>query len=355
MRESKYAFFDLLKFVSAICIACFLHYYEHFLGTLGVDTPLNNNFIFHFLFKFSYVLTDLFFVMSGILFAYCYHIKITKGLGIDSFMKGRYKRVMPLVAVTSVLTFLGNLVLFISGDKLFSQGSVSLWDLICDVLFSGKAIMGGGVILNAPIWYINVLLLCYFVAFICVTVENKINFGFVYIIPVILGIMMQCTGGNYPMWNPLIARGFIAFFVGVLLNRYLEVMPSKKMSIARILSLVIMLVALAVVVSPYKDSMIGEFTSYADFLIFTPMIILLYDCSWINKLCSNKLIKYSGDISFGIYLFNFPILILCYILVKNQIVSVDITSIWFVLILTAVHIIVAAVYNVILKAISKDK
>ena len=41
--EDEFAYFNLLKFTGAICIAIFLHYNDHFLPCLGIENPFANH------------------------------------------------------------------------------------------------------------------------------------------------------------------------------------------------------------------------------------------------------------------------------------------------------------------------
>lgn len=71
--------------------------------------------------------------------------------------------------------------------------------------------------------------------------------------------------------------------------------------------------------------------------------MLLYDCKAVNAICSHKVVKYLGNISFGIYMWNFPILITLHILVIIEIIHIDITSYKFMVVLVLIHIMVASV------------
>ena len=93
----------------------------------------------------------------------------------------------------------------------------------------------------------------------------------------------------------------------------------------------------------------GNHPSFAyTFLVFSPIIILLYDIKWLNRICSNKFIKWLGNISFGIYLWNFPILITLHLLYTFNIMNIPIDSMQFFIINFFIHILIASISNLLI-------
>lgn len=222
MPEKKienFACFNLLKFIGAIVIAVFLHYNDHFLPYLGIENPFaSNKFLWH-ISHYTFVFVEMYFIISGILFDRVYIEKINQGMSLELFLMKRVVKLFPLLIVTSIIMYICNMMCFVLSGSLWSCGTLSLWELFGDILFGGKSFLGAAGTLNAPIWYVSVLMPCYIVGYFLAKLNGKWNRKIVFIIPIIAGIMMQYSGLNCVGWNPSIARGYIAFFVGVVLDK----------------------------------------------------------------------------------------------------------------------------------------
>ena len=86
---------------------------------------------------------------------------------------------------------------------------------------------------------------------------------------------------------------------------------------------------------------VGDETFFYSFIFFPALITLLYDTKWLNKICSTKFVKYLGNISYGIYMWNFPILITFHILNVFNIVQMQVLTWEFIGILFVTHMVVA--------------
>ena len=79
-RLSCYNFFELLRFIAAILIACFLHFHDHFIPLLKIPNPFEPYRLLWMFSTQSYVFVELFFIISGILFIHAYYPKIGKAV-----------------------------------------------------------------------------------------------------------------------------------------------------------------------------------------------------------------------------------------------------------------------------------
>lgn len=103
-----------------------------------------------------------------------------------------------------------------------------------------------------------------------------------------------------------------------------------------------MLIELVLVFNKNVIGLTGNDTFFYAFLVFPELILLLYNCKGLNKICSNVVFNYLGNISFGIYLWNFPILITIHILLVKG-VSINVASYIFIIMLILIHIIVGSI------------
>lgn len=345
-RTNSFAYFNLLKFIGAFAIAVYLHYNDHFLPYIGMENPFKENSFIWFVSKYSFVFVEMYFIISGFLFTYAYKKKILEGMHFDFFFSKRLVRIFPLVAITTIVMYLGNLFLYKFDGKLWSCGTVSLVELYEDILLGGKAVVNKPLTLNGPIWYVSVLMLCYIVAYVLTKSTQKQHSIYIYIIPIALGIMIQSSGVNYPMWNLNVARGYIAFFVGVILGELLanfHLLTHGQRLFLRIILLAELILVFVALTCFWNGKFTIEWTNIFAVLVFPEIIILLYDCKWLNKICSTKLFVWLGNISFGIYLWNFPIYIGLHILIRVGIIGPDVTSTKFLLYVAIIHIVVASI------------
>lgn len=248
--------------------------------------------------------------------------------------------------------YIENLVLYSMNGTLWSCGTLSIWELLTDCLFGGKPIFNAPLTLNGPIWFVNVLMLCYIVAFILTKLFSKCRSAFWFVLPILAGVMMQYSGVSFAGWNTQIARGYIAFFVGLLLGRAIKNLYKLNQKQYLLLKLVIaveLIVAIWIRMCPWRDLLSGNLTGFYTFLIFPEVILLLYRNRVISKLCTAKLFNWCGNISFGIYLWNFPIYLGLHLLIISGCLVVDVTKFSFFAAVFLMHLIIASVSHCVIE------
>lgn len=358
MNKNNLNFFNLLKIISACIIAFFLHWDYHFIQFLGIDvrSPIFSSRILKFLLRGSigYMSVELFFIISGFLFAYIYIPRIKeKEYTFDKFIFKRIIRIMPLVILTSSICYIQIFIMRINNIKCWSTfcgNNINTVSLIYDFLFAGIHVINNNLSLNGPIWYINVLLVCYILAYgisyIYIHFYNKI----IFILPIVLGIIIFETGWQFPFLTLSTARGYIAFFEGIILYFLINKMDELKKQVKVFLiciSSVIIIISFGYIFLHFENyfnfiSNTNIFVSnlyvFFDFIIYPPLLYILYNFKWINNFCNIKFIKYLGKISYGIYLWNFPILGGAYLLIRlfklsNEIIVKYWFLIWIIIVI----------------------
>lgn len=346
-RPQPSAYFSLLKFMGAILIAVFLHYNDHFLPNLGIANPFEGNALLWNISHNSRILVEMFFLLSGILFAWVYKKRILAGEGFDSFFGKRILRIFPSVILTSIVMYLGNAVLYAYTGTLWSCGTLDLMELLIDSLFGGKPVFGAANTLNGPIWYINVLMLCYVLAYILTRSYKKHRSVFIYALPILLGLMIQYSGVEFLFWNARVARGLLAFFIGVFLGMFLTVyrdhFSPRSRRLFQLGGGMLLVAAVFVRTSPWFGLLVKSMSNFYAFLVFPCLIFICYDCQWLNRLCSTRLVRWMGNISFGIYLWDFPIYLGLHILIRSGHLPLDVTSAPFLIFVAVLHLVFATV------------
>lgn len=335
------AFCNILKFGAAVAIAIFLHYKDQFLYCLEGEYEFSNNIIFRLLSTYSTVFVEMFFIISGVLFFCVYKDKIQKDyLKFDDFMAKRILRLGPLVIITSIYMYIINLILHIQNEELWCHGTVDILELAIDCLFYGKSIFNQVNAQNGPIWYINVLMLCYVLAFVTTKLSSKLKSNFIYIVPIYFGIMMYYEQDGFGLWNYSVGRGITSFFIGILLGFLMKKMDDMRTEKRYIINCMLV-VELFFMGYIFSIGLSGNYHYFFALAIFPELILLLYNCKWVNIVCATKFIRYLGNISFGIYMWNWPIYITFHILIINKILPLDISSTKFIVINFVVHVVVA--------------
>lgn len=118
-------------------------------------------------------LVELFFMISGFLM-YPYISKIKDGLQLKKYMTKRYLRLIPLVALSSVFDLI--IKLFLNPDLLENHPVKNIFETITVALGFHGIGSTDITVANNPMWYISVLLWCYFIFQSFSGKKHRINF-----------------------------------------------------------------------------------------------------------------------------------------------------------------------------------
>ena len=258
-------------------------------------------------------------------------------------MTNKIMKLFPVILITTLYMFIANFILYKKTSTQMNGESISLFGLVIDLMFGGKSILGGTA-LNGPIWYIGVYLICIALAFF-LNIKSKKYGDKVYLIPIILAIFIEYKLlAFFPILNGTLARGFFAFFVGIYLGKYLTLFNDFSL-IKKIIIKILMLYLIFLFVWVYLHNELELFYTPPGFtyilLVFTPIMILLYDIKFLNKLFGMKFFKFLGDISYSIYICN--------------IINISFFSVKFFLIFTAIHMVVGILSNLLIEKKLSDK
>lgn len=344
--NNKVSYLNLLKYLGSISIAIFLHYDAHFLYLLHTHNSFKKDSFLEYLSINSNLFVIFFFMASGILYYKVYYHKILNDNSLKKFFVGRIIRIYPLVLVTSCYMYLINILLFKYNKVLWYDGSLSLWDLFSDILFGGKAIFGLKNTLNSPIWYIGILMFCYFIAYILTKINKKYHHFYIFSIPVFLGLLMYYSHKTISLWNISIAGGLINFFIGVILGWLFQKIDNIKQKKIRLTKKIMFLELICFIIILTRHNhdlyMSNKYLSYS-FLFFPELLILFYKSKILEKICNNRIIEFLGKISYSIYLWNFPILSTFYFLIINKYIKVKVESGWFIFLNFSIHMVISII------------
>lgn len=154
-------------------------------------------------------MVDLFFVLSGFVFAHCYldGWRLRAGTTISSFALSRFARLWPLHVVTLGLAF----------SILHDTPQATLANAMTSLAMLHVFLAEPTQTLNGPAWSLSVEAICYAV-FIVAAVAGGRSLRASTVAAILFGIgsILALEGSAV-----LIGRGLLGFFSGVLLRRYL--------------------------------------------------------------------------------------------------------------------------------------
>ncbi len=129
--------------------------------------------------------------------------------------------------------------------------------------------------------------------------------------------------------------------MGVLLCGILEKLTNHKVSnVFKILIIIELLFSVKLIGS----NVVSDLSGFFALAILPEVYILCYDSVMLNKICDNKIFAFWGDISYDLYLWNFPILLLMHIMVSKGLIDTNfIAKPSFVVIAVVIHMSVATI------------
>lgn len=295
---------DVLKIIATVFIL-----FHHFQQITGVRFSRINFFNGSFYFGWF---VELFFVLSGF-FMYRYIDRIKKGVeSFQSFICKRFNRFVPyLTIVTIVYQVLAFIYRRIFHDTLFGE-NCSLWGTIITAL----GIQDGGCFknpgINNPTWYISVLLLCYVVFYILtrISLKYQINEQYMFFAVILVGAATVSYNIEFPFLNSSSARGYYAFFTGLLLAIHMEKTNHLK-TIQCASAVIILLMSYPIFSNCFTQSY--NDTRFILSFIYFPALVIVFDSKIMQEILNHRMLGVLANISFHTYIWHLPVLILLFL------------------------------------------
>ena len=345
-------FYNPLRFLGAVIIACIVH-----LPFMPLENPST---FFVFIQRNGVFFVEMFFVISGSLFYTSFKRLINEEITIGEFFKRKVVRLFSLVILTSLY------MLILTIARLNTMGgnpirSLDIYNIIGSFLLGGFGVISPGSGLNGGLWYIFVLLLCFFLG-VLLTLFSKHhnNSKIFFLLPILIGIGMYAMykkNIEWIIWSHEIPRGLITFFLGFYLGVLYEKFDSfdqKKMLLTRIISFVVLACFVTLMCLPeVRNRSVGRDIALSFGIVFFPsLFVLLYRIDVLNKFFGYKFFKYLAELSFPIYAFNEPILMTLRTLDTDFLFSKGLGP-WFLLFVLAISLAISCLYLFVEKLITK--
>jgi len=323
---------DILRIVATILIV--FHHYQQVIG----DFPGSSISFYSGGFYFGYMV-EFFFVLSGFLM-YRYVDKIKEGMKLGSFIGKRALRLLPSVFLSSLGFYLLHIVYVAIHHNSWLEVYPHWWE----VIINGLGLQAGWFFnanrLNFPLWYVSVLLLCYFWFYFLtwISKKTKIPKEAFYFTMIVIGLVLKvCLARgiivHIPFFNGYSLRGYIAFYFGLLVACYLRKWKRIDLYLVPCISLGIFLALFFINISVME---------YAMMIFGFGIVIALFSGNWINKHLNIPAIEIIGNATLHVYMWHMPCMLLLVIIKDGLLHNLNLNS-WLCMVVFTVLLFVGSI------------
>ena len=253
-------------------------------------------------------LVELFFIISGFLMT-PYISKIDEGLSFKTFFVRKYLRLIPFVAISTVIDLIIKCVL---NYEFYIEKPLKILLETASVALGIHAIINQDIsFANNPMWYVSCLLWCYvvfyfvFAVFKRMPMKNSVVCLSFACLLILLGYCILLFDFNYPFFNEYIGRSLVSFFSGVFLGVILYKVPLSKNTIVPILIFIV--IGFFIPILYYRSlSYRHETILYLIIFCYAPVIILSKTDLFI-KIFNHSIWSLMARISFHAFCFHIPV------------------------------------------------
>ncbi|MBQ6372135.1 MAG: acyltransferase [Oscillospiraceae bacterium] len=284
---------DFLKITATLVIV--LHHYERAFGTHFSTLNFGNG-----VFYFGYMV-ELFFMISGFI-AFSGIGKIQEELSFDKYFRSRLLRLLPLAALSTAV--FSAMYLIVWGTEGFS---------LFKAIATAACIQKGGpfdeALVNSHLWYLSMLLICYAFFFIIIRAGQRLRINWRYgcLFMIVLGASITSATWDLPFLNNSAARGYMSFFMGVLLAAFLKEhepgLPAFFCSLAIVTATVLMLV--------FRYDIMEYGIGYILAFVFYPALIILFESPPLQAALDRRILGIMAQIAFNVYIWHFDFNTFC--------------------------------------------
>lgn len=308
MKNTKYYnSLNLIRIIATVEIAFFFHY-----CTIYNVNPFGGFESYNLMSLGSYIAVENFFQISGFTMYQNCADKIRNGdIGCRQYIIKRIKRIYPMMIASTVIMaiiqwsskwFYGEYAIL---KEQTTQNSVKAFIMSLFGVNSGWICDHDKYSFNGVTWFISIIMICYVLFFFVIKLSRKSKLWemLLTIIIVIMGIMLVIKPLNIPLAFGSNGRGYLDFFLGVFLaqihNWLSERKRDRQLFLVGCINIIIYIYISLIGIDINKCCAIS-------LLLNTGIMLICIESSWLQKITSNKIVTYFGNISFDIYLWNLP-------------------------------------------------
>ncbi|QIQ86306.1 acyltransferase [Erythrobacter sp.] len=280
--KGRLAEIDALRGVAALAVAFIYH--QHYLTGQFQSGPLDGLPVFSWLHKNGFVAVDLFFVISGFIFAYIYADRKAGEVSGRDFFWARFARLYPLHLATLIVCAF---VLWFGNPASGGRVENGAWHFALNLLMLQESGLETGKSFNVASWSISVEIYCYVIFYFLVSRFPERLYQVSGCLAVV-GLLM--TVGD-DLTVDRIGRGLCGFFAGVVMFRY-----RKADRVPVLFAFLAFALAAMFVPDASRGAKLG-------FAFFPALVVFSLRMSFLR----HPALTWLGDRSYSIYMWHIPI------------------------------------------------
>jgi peptidoglycan/LPS O-acetylase OafA/YrhL len=295
-RSKRLHSIDALRGVAALCVVAF-HLKvmtAHPGGALGVSNALGrwgNDYL--------WTAVDLFFLISGFIFAHVYLCDGALKIGTTArdYAVARVARIYPLHLLT-LLIVAGIVWVGVSLTPSFDRAAVTYdgYHFALNLLMMQAAGIERTFSFNSPAWSLTSEFVCYALFFVLARAGGRwLVTG--ALLSITMGIGAEL--GLLPV-SSRIARGLVGFFVGVLLHRHHAIFLRLPFIVLMGLSISTMFVAPQLAGTRINAGVVMSLAAW-------PWLVLACLHPASSRVLDSRIMQFFGDLSYSTYLLHIPL------------------------------------------------
>ncbi|MBP3295630.1 MAG: acyltransferase, partial [Lachnospiraceae bacterium] len=302
-------------------IATILILFHHYQQLMGVQFE-QINFYGGKNFYFGNIV-ELFFVISGIV-SVPYITRIEQGETFEDFFRGRYLRFFPMLLISTISYTVLLVLFYYCFGGWFEGEQIDLFKVLVSA-FGAQVIWGNATcVINNPMWYISVLLVCYNTLYFCIWFARRIHIKkeYMFVGVIVIGMMLIIRGIDWPIFCGRTGRGFVSFFSGILWEKYYYSKEKKKNGLA-----VGLVVATGLMFFGPLTGLAGGDTMIIFFgVAYFPALIGCLKTEQMDRILTGKMISEIAGVSFEAYIWHSGLYIVLLILLYTKGIAINLNS-----------------------------
>lgn len=296
-----------LRGLTACFIAYIFHYTELF-HTMPEINPVQTA-VMGFLARYSVCMSEVFFMISGMLLYFSYHSRIAQGhISFRDFMIPKMKKIYPMMMVTAFVTWAlqkigyalyGCYILHPEGAQVRNSFKALLVSLLG--LQTGWISDNDTLAVNGPSWFISVFFVCYGIYYgITYLVKKDWQRNLCYGFVVLLGLFLMIRPLGLPLLYCTSGRGYFSFFVGVLMAQAIA-REDEQMRQRRCVQMTVVLVCTIVLAEALPEV---RTLAYVSAFVWPALVYLVYNQKVLRRIMGWKPFVWLGNLCMPIFLWN---------------------------------------------------
>lgn len=330
---NRLLYIEILRFFSSLSVLIF--HYPIFFNTQS-NPPLKNFLepLYHF--GGSGVL--IFWAISGYIFYYIYNNKLIDGnITFKTFVVNRFSRLYPLHFLTLILVVILQAIHFDIYDNYHHDYLNDFYHFFLNIFFISFWGFEEYYSFNGPIWSVSVEILVYFLFFYSIFYFKK---------PLIICLLVIFTSALIKIFSDAthqLLNCLIFFYTGSLAYLFNKFFDEKNISLFKSKIYFILLIIFPYIFWKTKIYEIKYFI-FIFFWLYSFFLLIGASISFNLTKKIKKILNNLGNLTYGIYLFHFPLTILIKLIYNFFNLKIPVHSIYFLMFYTTLVILISFVF-----------